>query len=193
MNDGNANTLRVAHPALALLDDLGQFMADKSHALGGFRQIPARSEKDVRPRREGKRPDGRRLGPNMHPDSGEIGAERPFHTPAKIGREWLTGSAQADPRRIDRPSLNGCRRAPAERDRLRQSGRSLAGRSLAGRSLDTPFACSLCGYRPRRAGHGSRRFPQQGRTDRLAVNEPSLSYTEKHDPDTITDCLSSID
>ena len=103
LDDGDARPHRVAHPALALLHHMGQFVAEQLLARRGVRLKPARREIDVRTEGEGDRPDPLRLRPDMHPHRGEIGAERRFHPAAhRIRQGPAAAIGQTELGRIDR-------------------------------------------------------------------------------------------
>jgi hypothetical protein len=68
-----------ADATLALLDHVGELMAQELLALYRSGLVAARGEVDVVAHGEGNRADSRCLGPGVHPDRGEVCPERGLH------------------------------------------------------------------------------------------------------------------
>jgi hypothetical protein len=87
LNHGEREAERVLHPSCALLNNVGQLVAQEPLALGRIWVELSRGEVQVRPMREGQGSDRRRLRTHVNVNVREAGLEERLHLlPHRIGQ-----------------------------------------------------------------------------------------------------------
>jgi hypothetical protein len=87
LHHGHSAAEGVGHSSSALLDDMGEFVAEQKLSVRRVRVVLAGREVDVRPPREGDRADSRGFGSDVDADIGEIRAEGGFHLGLNVARQ----------------------------------------------------------------------------------------------------------
>ncbi len=102
LHHGHGRARSVLHPALPLLHHMGQFMAQQLLPNRRLRLILSRGEEDVGTRGEGNGTDTRRLRPDMHTHTGQIGPHQTLQLRAQLRGKWLSRTDHAQYRRVHR-------------------------------------------------------------------------------------------
>lgn len=102
LNHRKPGAERIAYPAITLLNNMRQFVAEQLLALQRIGLISARCEIDVEADRKRDCADTLGLRSNMYSDIGEISAERRFHLAAhRLWQRLAASGCQPERSRLD--------------------------------------------------------------------------------------------